>query len=67
MCRTSRKRDVRCGALQTRDLRKFRILYGPGSALHRFALHRVRDTSPYFAIPFWHAAHTFAGVAGMSM
>ena len=34
----------RSGALQNRDLNGFGIWNGPGSAVHRFALHRVRDT-----------------------
>jgi hypothetical protein len=31
-------------ALQTRDRYERRRRYGPGSAVHRYALHRVRDT-----------------------
>ena len=31
-------------ALQTRDRHKFRSCNGPASAVHRFTLHRVRDT-----------------------
>ena len=35
---------ARSDAVQTRDRSKHRRRYGPGSAVHRFALHRVRDT-----------------------
>src|SRR5262249_3180281 len=35
---------ARSGALQTRDRYEFRVSNGPASAVHRFALHRVRDT-----------------------
>src|SRR5262249_26026182 len=35
---------ARSGALQTRDRYRLRMLNGPGSAVHRFALHRIRDT-----------------------
>src|SRR5580658_2658831 len=34
----------RSGALQNRDRGKLRIRGDPGSAVHRFALHRVRET-----------------------
>jgi len=30
-------------ALQNRDLKELRVLDDPGSAVHRFTLHRVRD------------------------
>ena len=32
------------GALQTRDRHERQVCEGPGSAMHRYALHRVRDT-----------------------
>jgi hypothetical protein len=40
----------RSGALQTRDRRELRFwqrhIHGdPGSAVHRFALHRIRETT----------------------
>jgi hypothetical protein len=38
------------GALQNRDRRKLGVWNGPGSAVHRFALHRVRDTSAQRAL-----------------
>jgi len=38
-------RERACGdALQTRDRYEHRVCEGPGSAVHRYALHRVRDT-----------------------
>ena len=33
------------GALQTRDRNGHRLWYGPGSAVHHYVLHRVRDTA----------------------
>jgi hypothetical protein len=33
----------RSGALQTRDRCGLGVFNGPGSAVHRFALHRVRE------------------------
>ena len=36
---------ARSGALQTRDRRRLRARSGPGSAMHRFTLHRIRETS----------------------
>jgi hypothetical protein len=41
----SGRNATRSVALPTRDRRKHRALDGPGSASHRFALRRVRDTS----------------------
>ncbi len=35
---------ARSGALQNRDLRRRRVWDDPGSAVHRFALHRIRET-----------------------
>jgi hypothetical protein len=35
---------ARSGALQTRDLYELRVWDDPGSAVHRFALHRIRET-----------------------
>jgi hypothetical protein len=35
---------ARSGALQTRDRNIRHAIGGPGSAMHRFALHRVRGT-----------------------
>jgi len=35
---------ARSGALQTRDRRKRGVCNDPGSAVHRFALHRIRET-----------------------
>jgi hypothetical protein len=35
---------ARSGALQTRDLHKRRVFDDPGSAMHHFVLHRIRDT-----------------------
>jgi hypothetical protein len=35
---------TRSGALQNRDLRKLCACNDPGSAVHRFTLHRVRET-----------------------
>jgi hypothetical protein len=35
---------ARSGALQTRDRHKLGVWNDPGSAVHRFALHRVRET-----------------------
>jgi len=40
--------DESRAALQSRDRYTFRVWNGPGSAVHRFALHRVRDTSRTF-------------------
>jgi chaperonin GroEL len=34
----------RSGALQNRDLRKHGVFNDPGSAVHRFTLHRIRET-----------------------
>jgi hypothetical protein len=34
----------RRGALQTRDLRKRGVCDDPGSAVHHFMLHRIRET-----------------------
>jgi hypothetical protein len=34
----------RSGALQTRDRYKLRDCDDPGSAVHRFTLHRIRET-----------------------
>ena len=42
--RFSRGAGYRSDALQTRDLHERRALDDPGSAVHRFALHRIRDT-----------------------
>ncbi len=42
----SRARAARSGALQTRDLYKRRFFDDPGSAVHRFTLHRIRETQP---------------------
>ena len=36
-------------ALQTRDRYTHRLRDGPGSAVHRFALHRIRDTDQNFS------------------
>jgi hypothetical protein len=36
---------ARSDALQTRDRYKLGVFYDPGSAVHRYALHRVRETS----------------------
>jgi len=33
-------------ALQTRDLCKCRVCDDPGPAVHRFTLHRIRETRP---------------------
>jgi len=33
-------------ALQTRDRYKFRVQSDPGSAVHHFVLHRIRETPP---------------------
>jgi hypothetical protein len=33
------------GALQTRDRYELRVWDDPGTAVHRFALHRIRETS----------------------
>jgi tripartite-type tricarboxylate transporter receptor subunit TctC len=35
---------ARSGALQTRDRYKLGVWEGPGTAVHRFALHRIRET-----------------------
>jgi len=35
---------ARSGALQTRDRNRCRVWYDPGTAVHRFTLHRIRET-----------------------
>jgi hypothetical protein len=35
---------ARSGALQTRDRNELGVCYDPGSAVHRCALHRIRET-----------------------
>jgi hypothetical protein len=35
---------ARSGALLTRDRRRLGVCHGPGSAVHRFTLHRIRET-----------------------
>ena len=35
---------ARSGALQTRDRYELRVYDGPGSAVHHFVLHRIRET-----------------------
>jgi hypothetical protein len=35
---------ARSGALQTRDRNELRVREGPGSAVHRSTLHRIRET-----------------------
>jgi hypothetical protein len=35
---------ARSGALQTRDRYRLGVCDDPGSAVHRFALHRIRET-----------------------
>ena len=41
----STQRVARGAALLTRDRYNLRAWNGPGSAVHHFVLHRVRDTS----------------------
>jgi hypothetical protein len=36
---------ARSGALQTRDRRKLGVFCDPGSAVHHFVLHRIREKS----------------------
>ena len=45
--RAQRSASKASAALQTRDRSTLRVWNGPGSAAHRFALHRVRDTGDY--------------------
>src|SRR5689334_17726127 len=42
--RAQRSASEASGAVQTRDRNGHRLWNGPGSAAHRYALHRVRDT-----------------------
>jgi hypothetical protein len=37
---------ARSGALQTRDRYELRVYDDPGSVVHHFVLHRIRETSP---------------------
>jgi hypothetical protein len=43
----SAARAFASGALQNRDRRAYGAWNGPGSAVHHFVLHRVRDTERY--------------------
>jgi len=38
---------ARSEALQTRDRYTFGVCEGPGSAVHHFVLHRIRETAPF--------------------
>jgi hypothetical protein len=40
----------RSDALQTRDRYELSVFYDPGSAVHHFVLHRIRETVPKGAI-----------------
>ena len=44
MSRAQRSVSIANGALQNRDRCKLGVNNGPGSAVHRFALHRIRET-----------------------
>jgi hypothetical protein len=41
---------ARSDALQTRDRHKRGVRYDPGSAMHHFVLHRIRDTVEDYGI-----------------
>ena len=47
----------RNGALQTRDRYKLGVCDGPGSAVHRFALHRIRETKVMLNMPDLKTVH----------
>jgi hypothetical protein len=39
------------GAPQTRDRRTLRVCNDPGSAVHRYTLHRIRETGAIYLSP----------------
>jgi hypothetical protein len=44
------EREAQNGALQTRDRSRLRARNDPGSAVHRYALHRVREKGLGFGL-----------------